>query len=214
MGICVDQYRVTIGLYVNKYIVFIIVAYSCPSVGNQICWSFGLQALLILNIILSGLSCFRHFLMFLYIFFLSAIDVHTNPGPSNNQNNQLKLCHSNIRSLKSPGKLEEVQLLAESANFNIITLSETWLDVNYPNQLLLLDNFQPPFCKDRDAGRGGGVLTYIHSSLPCVRRSDLECHDSECVWVEISTVRGKVLIGNYYRPPGQPAEIRDSFLRS
>ena len=97
---------------------------------------------------------------------------------------------------------------------NIITISETWLDESYPDQLLHIDNFQPPFRRDRPTGRGGGLLTYIHTCLPSTRRLDLEGPNCECIWVEISTQRGPVLIGKYYRPPGQPAEIRDTFLES
>ena len=57
-------------------------------------------------------------------------------------------------------------------------------------------------------------MTYVSSLLPCVRRLDLESHNCECIWMEIPTLRGKVLIGNYYRPPGQHAEAREAFLDS
>ena len=127
---------------------------------------------------------------------------------------QFKFCHSNVRSIKSAGKIDEIQLLAQSENLDIITISETWLDDSYPDQLLLIDNFQPPFRRDRRTGRGGGVMTYVKSSIPCLRRLDLESNNSECIWMEASTLRGKVLIGNYYRPPGQSAEVRDAFLES
>ena len=33
------------------------------------------------------------------------------------------------------------------------------------------------------------------------RRNDLELQDIECVWIEISLNRKKMLIGTFYRPP-------------
>mgnify|MGYP000297251572 CR=1 FL=1 len=56
----------------------------------------------------------------------------------------MKLCHCNVLSIKSDGKIDEIQRLAQNENFNIITISETWVDESFPGQLLHIDNFQPP----------------------------------------------------------------------
>ena len=217
MGCSIVQYRVAIGLFISHLVSKIahVTYFVCPSMSDQITISFSVIALLFANVLLNGFLCFRHIVYVLCKITAIAIDVHPNPGPNDTFTvNQLKVCHCNIRSIKSDGKIDELQLLAQSENFNIVTVSETWLDEHYPDQLLLIDNFQPPFRRDRPTGRGGGLLTYIHTCLPCLRRSDLESPTCECIWVEISTQRGSVLIGNYYRPPGQTAEIRDAFIES
>jgi len=65
---------------------------------------------------------------------LNSGDIHPNPGPNFMQDyNNISICHSNIRSLKqncdSTGtrfKLDHVKCQL-AGNFDIITLSETWL---------------------------------------------------------------------------------------
>ena len=216
MGISIEQHRLAIGLHLSRCSTRTTYLHSIRVlVENEITISLSFLTLSVIILLLNGFLCARHIIIFLCKFIMSAMDVHPNPGPTYpSSNNVLKVCHSNVRSIKSAGKLEEIQMLAQSENFKVITISETWLDADYPDQLLAIDNFQPPFRRDRQTGRGGGVLTYVHSSLPCTRRADLEGQNCECIWVEISTPLGALFVGNYYRPPGQPAEIRDAFLES
>ena len=212
MGISLAQHRITVGLFFLKFTSSVDCLQSDLTVDNQIMFCLCIIALSLANILFKGFLCLEHILSILCYFFSLSIDVHPNPGPNTSSQNQFKFCHSNVRSIKSAGKIDEIQLLAQSENLDIITISETLLDDSYPDQLLLIDNFQPPFRRDRRTGRGGGVMTYVKSSIPCLRRLDLESNNSECIWMEASTLRGKVLIGNYYRPPGQSAEVRDAFL--
>ena len=91
-------------------------------------------------------------------------------------------------------------------------MSETWLDSSYPSELLSLEGFGTPIRKDRTAAPGGGVATYIKDNLPCTRRLDLESINSECLWLELPLKFGLILLGVYYRPPGQNAAEKDLFL--
>ena len=90
-------------------------------------------------------------------------DVELNPGPIN-----LKICHINIRSL-SPVKLMAIwQDIADK--FNIITLSETFLNRESSHNLEIL-GFHPIFRRDRGSF-GGGVACYVGSNLVAKRRGD------------------------------------------
>ena len=91
--------------------------------------------------------------------FKSACDVHPNPGPDSNP---IRICHANLRRLKSDEKLDELQFV--SKDFDVIALSKTWLDRNYPDEILMLGGFQSPFRKDRPSGSGGGVILYVRDS--------------------------------------------------
>ena len=48
--------------------------------------------------------------------------------------------------------------------------------------------FEIPGCifinKNRDVGTHGGVPIYIKDGIPFIRRTDLDVHELECIWVE------------------------------
>ena len=121
-------------------------------------------------------------------------DVELNPGPVN-----LKICHINIRSL-SPVKLMAIrQDIADK--FNIITLSETFLNRESSHNLEIL-GFHPIFRRDRGSF-GGGVACYVGSNLVAKRRGDLESTDMECLWLEVRSNNNKFLLCTCYRPPDE-----------
>ena len=98
-------------------------------------------------------------------------DIELNPGPASSQN--LSVVHINARSLKN--KIDLIQ--AESNQFDIITMSETWLSHTDHNDNIHLAHFHPPV-------RRGGVAIYVKDSLFCKPRPDLLVNDLEAVWIE------------------------------
>ena len=124
-----------------------------------------------------------------------ANDVETNPGP----NNRDKLCimHSNVQSLKNKVSLLE----AESNDFDIITLSETWLTNLISTDSISIPNFHPPTRLDRPNDPHGGVAIYVRNYLYCKHRPDLHVDGLEAVWVETKLNQKSILIGSFYRPP-------------
>ena len=60
-------------------------------------------------------------------------DIETNPGPINVPNHDLCVVHVNARSLKN--KIDLIE--AESHQYDIITISETWLERNDNCSLLI-----------------------------------------------------------------------------
>jgi exonuclease III len=119
-----------------------------------------------------------------------------------NFGNSLGIYYQNVRGLRT--KQTEFYDNVCASNFDIICLSETWLnDVCYDHNLF--PNSYTVYRSDRpyiNKARGGGVVTAITASLgSCNRRYDLELC-SECVWVEIPTADGiNTLIGNHYFSP-------------
>ena len=105
----------------------------------------------------------RHLIEILRLQRDTACDIHTNPGP--NVPDNIKIFHANIRSIKSDHKLDELLFnLAQTEHFDIIMLSETWLDNNTPlNQHLFQINAVPsPMCKCGDSEE-----TISHFFLKC-----------------------------------------------
>jgi exonuclease III len=102
-----------------------------------------------------------------------------------------------------------------ASNFDIICLSDTWLnDLCYnhnlfPNRYTIYLSDQPYINK---VG-GGGVSTAITASLgSCNRSYELELC-SECVWVEIPTADGiNMYIGNHYVSPDTNPEVITNYF--
>ena len=74
--------------------------------------------------------------------------------------------------------------------------------------LIGIKNYQL-FRKDRILSedrpeQGGGIIVYVKNDIKCVRRSDLECDNIECVWLEIFPHKCKsFLVGIIYRHPNE-----------
>ncbi len=84
---------------------------------------------------------------------------------------------------------------------------------NVREDALDLAGYQLPICKNR-ASRGGGVMLYVKNEIGAIHRTDLECNDTELLWVELRPGNKKIVFGTCYRPPGMTALQVDSFLDS
>ena len=155
--------------------------------------------------------------LIIFMLLIISVDIHVHPGPVY-KTTYLGLCHANMRSLVSDrSKLDDLKYIADSNNIDVITVSETWLNVNIPDCLLAIPGFQPILRQDRQVGCGGGVAVYCRDSLAVSLRHDLNDHcqrDVSNLWIEIHIGPSTVLVGTYYRPPGQPAESRNNFMDS
>ena len=116
----------------------------------------------------------------------------------------------NARSLRN--KVLDLQALLLVDIFDVVAITETWLDSNFGDHELLMDGFNI-FRKDRHFQRGGGVLLAIRNHLPCSRRFDLEV-DAEMLALEIClTHKIRVVVAVFYRSPNSDADTFLSQLR-
>ena len=131
-------------------------------------------------------------------------DIHENPGPlSFIPCEKLSLMHLNICSLRKYRDALEVETVRN--NFDIITLSETWLNQQICNENILLPGYNLPIRLDRDDGFAG-VATYVKSSLVCKQRPDMTIAGLEALWVETKIGQKVLLVGCFYRPPRSPVQ--------
>lgn len=81
---------------------------------------------------------------------------------------------------------------------DVVAINETFLDESIVSSLI-----SPPsytiFRRDRNR-HGGGVLILTKSTIPAVRRFDLETN-CELIWLQLFTKSGPLLFGTFYRPP-------------
>ncbi len=142
---------------------------------------------------------------------LNSGDVELNPGPKS-----FSFTHINVRSIyvnNDDIKLGNLQSCALDNKWDVLAITETWLDDTISNIMISLSGFQPPERNDRNR-HGGGVMLYISTAIPYARRHDLEQLNSNCesIWIElgISNVN-RIIFGLFYRPPNQSAVQRHTF---
>ena len=77
--------------------------------------------------------------------------------------------------------------------FDVFIFTETWLTNTIDSDELKVINFQTPFKSDRDT-RSGGVAIYVKEQVVCVRCTDLEVKNLECIWVQVKMRGQNILI--------------------
>ena len=144
-------------------------------------------------------------------------DIHPNPGPTPDSypaapySNNFSVVHLNIRSILASNKLTElIEFTTVTHDFDLITLSETWLSPAIPNSQVEIPGYDL-YRKDRNRN-GGGVCVYIKSCIPHKHVTDFDSVSHESIWLELYLGKFKHLVGTFYRPPGQPAAVTDLFL--
>lgn len=161
---------------------------------------------------IKGLGKFNKFETFVFLSFLlyQAGDVEKNPGPQSTNSSDssivsqfpvfhgnFSVVHYNVQSLLNKVDIIEPEL----SHFDVISLTETWLNETVPDQDLEFNDFQVPFRRDRLTDNYGGIAVYVKQDIPCKRRADLELINIECLWLELSIKNRKLLLGTFYRPP-------------
>ena len=108
----------------------------------------------------------------------------------------LNLYHLNAQSIRN--KLDCFE--SECIGYDVICVSETWLNNNIKNAAITIPSYQEPIRKDREDGYGG-VCIYARDNLIVKPRPDLDIPGLEAVWAEVRNSHFKFLICALYRPP-------------
>ena len=118
--------------------------------------------------------------------------------------------YTNCRSILN--KIDLLRGLACVEKFDIIALTETWLDMSGKvfNPEVKIDGYTL-FYKDRENRRGGGVALYVRDTLQCCINSKIKTDNkTESLWVDIKEGSHSVILGLVYRPPSASQEINSS----
>ena len=115
------------------------------------------------------------------------------------QKKGLNIMHLNIHNLYS--KLDELKILLTQTNeIDVICLCETFLNEDFRNEEIKLENYQL-FRRDRETN-GGGLVVYVKENLRCLLQGDLQIDGIESLWLEVKHEAQKsFLLGYTYRPP-------------
>ena len=108
----------------------------------------------------------------------------------------MKFFYSNVQSLNQ--KIDDMKHEIHSKNYDIIILTETWLNSNTLNKDLNLKNYTI-YRKDREEGKGGGVLNAVKSKLMSKQMSI--CKSMEALLVKVKLKKQQINILALYRSP-------------
>ena len=123
----------------------------------------------------------------------------------------LKCFYTNIRSIKN--KLDLICVDMASSRYDIVMITETWLNAETPNSELFMPGYDI-IRRDRERRTHGGILVYIRNSLvyETVSANNHYGVDVEVVELIIHGPYGIHLpIAVVYRPPGH-SETQDNQL--
>ena len=97
-----------------------------------------------------------------------------------------------------------------SNNVPVISICETWLKPFISDAQIFLENYQI-IRQDRVKRAGGGVLLYIHNSLPVT--SSFYYEDDKCAAVICYVQLINAIFISIYRPPDTPADSFQNLLK-
>ena len=151
---------------------------------------------------------------------LLAGDVATNPGPTSDPQTTdgFKILYLNARSLKAFDhppesaslkvcKISLLQDLVYSGNYDVVCVSETWLNNSVLNSETL-PKYGTVFRRDRTDRIGGGVLVAVKPGIQVTRRHDLETDNTELIVTEFLKSNSKpVVLYTLYRPPDSTPDV-------
>ena len=161
-----------------------------------------------------GIEHLNQFELLIIMSLLLIGGIERNPGPSSESSvdsnsdlsatehiieDKFSIVHYNVQSIAN--KLDLIE--SELRSFDIICITETWLDGRISDEDIKFENFNL-FRRERPGDNHGGICVYVRNNVFCRRRNDLELPNIECVWVEVSFQNKKHLIGTFYRPPNSP----------
>lgn len=113
----------------------------------------------------------------------------------------ITIYYQNARSIR--GKLIELQLTSLSCNYDVIVITESWLNESVMDAEILNDNYviyrRDRCTSDSSKHEGGGVLIAVLKSLNSTRKFELESLHED-IWVQISSNNNKINICAIYLP--------------
>ena len=127
----------------------------------------------------------------------------------------LKMAHLNIRSLKNRSHSIQVKNLVSEHDFDILTLSETWLNGSVDNSEISIPGYTIKRL-DRQNKTGGGVCVFIKEIYKVKQLSKLSSISSggfHQLWLSIQINKYKsFIVCTAYRPPDCPLDCFDQEL--
>lgn len=107
--------------------------------------------------------------------------------------------HLNVQSLIP--KLNELKIFNEHNKFDLLALSETWLNNSVDSGSIMISNFNVRRRDRNNGARGGGVLFYVNNRLQFEIIDVPNISNIEKLFIKIQYKGVSFVIGVVYKPP-------------
>ena len=179
MVICIEQWRARKGLFVARSTKGKFKVYN----GFNIV-SYKVFALIIMLLLTHG-------------------DIESNPGPQHRTSNFFSCCHWNVNSILAHNKLSLLSVYSTLHKFDVIYISETYLDKAADNDALSIDGYNIIRADYPHNQKRGGVCICFKEQLKL--KQIITPNFSECILCEVSVRNKTGYIAITYRSPSQTA---------
>ena len=160
MVICIEQWHARIGLFVARSTKGKFKVYN----GLNIV-SYKVFALIIMLLLTHG-------------------DIENNPGPKCRTSNYLSCCHWNVNSIMAQNKVSLLLVYNTFHKFDVICISETYLDKSADNDALSIDGYNFIRSDHPHNQKRGDVCIYFKEQLKL--KQIITPNFSKCILCEIS----------------------------
>ena len=94
--------------------------------------------------------------------------IELNPGPRKSKGNNVSVCHWNLNNITAHNfsKLTQLKAYVSTYKYDLICLSETFLDSSTPDNLVDIQGYNLVRADHPDNAKTGGVCIYYKESLP------------------------------------------------
>ena len=155
----------------------------------------------------------------IYMFLITILlswDIELNPGPPTNIGQNLSVFHYNVNSLSvhNLSKISLIKAFNAIHHFDIIFISETFLDSSFSSDLreLTIENYTMVRNDHPNNVKRGGVCVYYKSCLPiCILNTSIL---NECVALSIEHDKKEIIFLSVYRSPSQSPDEFNKFLQN
>ena len=208
MGIGLAQYRACVGIFNSVIFKSKTIFVSFVSLFSLLYHMFSLLASCFdISTVRSNLLLLQYFYtLFCFSILLQSWDIETNPGPTNGT---LSICQWNLNSVwvDDFSKISQITAFLEVYKFDIVCLSETFLESSIENDdhRLEINGYTLLRCNHLSNTKRGGVCIYYKNHLALLERPDLTFLD-ECLVCEIKTGSSRTYLCHCYRSPSQSPE--------
>ena len=139
----------------------------------------------------------------------------TSPRLDKSDTPEISVLNFNIRSIRKNFEAFSDLLGVSNNKFDVITLTETWMDTNSNIEDFSLPGYHPPIAQNRGDRPGGGVLIYLCDTFESYRLYTKHCHnDTYNNILTVSAYRDKVsycISACYRSPSSENASFLDNF---
>ena len=126
---------------------------------------------------------------FLVLLLLSHGDIEVNPGPKR-KISKFSCCHWNVNSIVAPDKLSLIKLYSTVQKYDIICISETFLDSSVNKSSFLIPGYHLLRADHPNSLKKGDVCLYFKENLSL--RQIETSYFSQCILCELTTIQNKI----------------------